>query len=45
VKLSSPRRPWTPPKSAFTGFRFPDEVIVVAVPWWYLRHNLSYRDV
>jgi transposase-like protein len=26
------------------GFRFPAEVIVVAVPW-YLRYNLSYRDV
>ena len=26
------------------GFRFPAEVIVVAVRW-YLRFNLSYRDV
>ncbi|WLS48871.1 IS6 family transposase [Micromonospora profundi] len=33
-----------PPKSAFAGFRFPPEVIVVAVRW-YLRFNLSYRDV
>src|SRR5258706_15936674 len=33
-----------PPKSAFMGFRFPAEVIVVAVRW-YLRFNLSYRDV
>ncbi|MEV1286161.1 IS6 family transposase [Micromonospora sp. NPDC049679] len=33
-----------PPKSAFAGFRFPAEVIVVAVRW-YLRYNLSYRDV
>ncbi|MEU7803933.1 IS6 family transposase [Micromonospora arborensis] len=33
-----------PPKSAFAGFRFPPEVIVVAVRW-YLRYNLSYRDV
>jgi transposase-like protein len=32
------------PKSAFAGFRFPAEVIVVAVRW-YLRYNLSYRDV
>jgi IS6 family transposase len=30
--------------SAFSGFRFPPEVIVVAVRW-YLRYNLSYRDV
>jgi transposase-like protein len=33
-----------PPKSAFAGFRFPPEVIVVAIRW-YLRFNLSYRDV
>jgi transposase-like protein len=33
-----------PPKSAFAGFRFPAEVIVVAVRW-YLRFNLTYRDV
>jgi transposase-like protein len=33
-----------PPKSAFSGFRFSAEVIVVAVRW-YLRYNLSYRDV
>jgi transposase-like protein len=30
--------------SAFAGFRFPTEVIVVAVRW-YVRFNLSYRDV
>jgi transposase, IS6 family len=30
--------------SAFTGFRFPHEVISVAVRW-YLRYGLSYRDV
>jgi transposase-like protein len=30
--------------SAFAGFRFPREVIAVAVRW-YLRHSLSYRDV
>jgi len=29
-----------PPRSAFAGFRFPAEVIVVAVRW-YLRFNLS----
>jgi transposase-like protein len=43
VKVSTRPRPWLPPKSAFTGFRFPAEVIVVAVRW-YLRYNLSYRD-
>jgi hypothetical protein len=31
-------------RSAFAGFRFPPEVIVVAVRW-YLRFGLSYRDV
>ena len=31
-------------RSAFAGFRFPPEVIVVAVRW-YLRYGLSYRDV
>jgi len=35
---------WSPPVSAFAGFRFPPEVIVVAIRW-YLRFNLSYRDV
>ncbi|MDT5000479.1 MAG: transposase, family, partial [Mycobacterium sp.] len=37
-------RPILPPPSAFTGFRFPWEVIVLAVRW-YLRYGLSYRDV
>jgi transposase, IS6 family len=32
------------PCSAFKGFRFPPEVIVLAVRW-YLRFGLSYRDV
>jgi len=32
------------PTSAFAGYRFPAEVIVVAVRW-YLRFGLSYRDV
>jgi IS6 family transposase len=32
------------PVSAFAGFRFPSEVIVLAVRW-YLRFGLSYRDV
>jgi transposase-like protein len=44
VKLSNRPRLWLPPKSAFAGYRFPPEVIVVAVRW-YLRYNLSYRDV
>jgi hypothetical protein len=30
--------------SAFAGFRFPREIIVMAVRW-YLRFGLSYRDV
>jgi transposase-like protein len=33
-----------PQSSAFAGFRFPSDVIVVAVRW-YLRFGLSYRDV
>jgi transposase-like protein len=44
MTLSLRRRPSLPPTSAFAGFRFPAEVIVVAVRW-YLRYNLSYRDV
>src|SRR5215216_2273146 len=34
----------TAPRSAFAGFRFPADVIVLAVRW-YLRFGLSYRDV
>jgi IS6 family transposase len=30
--------------SVFAGFRFPPEVISLAVRW-YLRYSLSYRDV
>ncbi len=30
--------------SAFSGYRFPDEVIALAVRW-YLRYRLSYADV
>jgi IS6 family transposase len=30
--------------SVFAGFRFPREVISVAVRW-YLRYGLSYRDL
>jgi transposase-like protein len=32
-----------PPRSSFAGFRFPRELIVLAVRW-YLRYGLSYRD-
>jgi transposase, IS6 family len=32
------------PRSSFVGFRFPREVIMLAVRW-YLRYGLSYRDV
>jgi DDE domain len=38
------RRHLRAPKSAFAGFRFPPEVITLAVRW-YLRFGLSYRDV
>src|SRR5690242_16061548 len=44
MKVATHQRPMMPPGSAFAGFRFPPEVIVVAVRW-YLRFNLSYRDV
>jgi transposase-like protein len=36
--------PATIPRSAFAGFCFPPDVIVLAVRW-YLRFGLSYRDV
>src|SRR2546421_8327058 len=39
------RRLSTPvPSPAFAGFRFPPDVIMLAVRW-YLRFGLSYRDV
>jgi IS6 family transposase len=44
VKSAVRSRSWSPPSSAFAGFRFTPEVIVVAVRW-YLRYSLSYRDV
>ena len=37
-------RPAPVPRSTFSGFRFPPDVIVIAVRW-YLRFGLSYRDV
>ncbi len=39
-KIQKP--PSTKP-SAFTGFRFPPEIIMLAVRW-YLKYGLSYRD-
>jgi transposase-like protein len=36
--------PHPAPSSAFAGYRFPPEVITLAVRW-YLRFGLSYRDV
>jgi transposase-like protein len=39
-----PRRPAPIAHSAFAGFCFPSDVIVLAVRW-YLRFSLSYRDV
>jgi hypothetical protein len=41
-RLHPPVRP--APSSAFAGYRFPPEVITLAVRW-YLRFGLSYRDV
>lgn len=38
------RRSTTRSGSAFNGYRFPDEVIALAVRW-YLRYRLSYVDV
>src|SRR3954452_4803141 len=44
MKHAPRSRAWSAPRSAFAGFRFPAEVIVVAVRW-YLCYGLSYRDV
>jgi IS6 family transposase len=42
---SRPHLPIRPAlRSAFSGYRFPPEVITLAVRW-YLRFGLSYRDV
>lgn len=39
------RRPvQSPDRSPFHGYRFPPDVIVLAVRW-YLRYGLSYRDI
>jgi IS6 family transposase len=37
-------RPTPATRSAFAGFRFPPDVILLAVRW-YLRFGVSYRDV
>src|ERR671921_2243344 len=42
MRRRSPRVP--APRSSFAGFRFPPDVITIAVRW-YLRYGLSYRDV
>jgi transposase-like protein len=44
--MRSHRYPCSHPasRSAFAGYRFPLEVITLAVRW-YLRFGLSYRDV
>jgi len=44
VRIIRRVRPATAPPSAFAGFRFSPEVILLAVRW-YLRFGLSYRDV
>ena len=44
MRVADRSRPSIPPRSAFAGFRFLHDVIVVAVRW-YLRFGLSYRDV
>ncbi len=42
--MSSPRSCPFVGRSEFAGFRFPPDVIAVAVRW-YLRYGLSSRDV
>src|SRR3954453_22658104 len=44
MRFARPNRRHPTSCSAFAGFRFPPEVIVLAVRW-YLRYGLSYRDV
>ncbi len=44
MKRNRRSRPPVQAPSAFAGFRFPPEVILLAVRW-YLRYGLSYRDV
>ncbi|MGI8757549.1 MAG: IS6 family transposase [Acidimicrobiales bacterium] len=44
MKRYRPDRPVRQPSSAFAGFQFPPEVILLAV-CWYLRYGLSYRNL
>ncbi len=44
MRLRRSRPISTVPSSAFKGFGFPPEIVVLAVRW-YLRYGLSYRDV
>ena len=44
MKRFRARLPIQQPNSAFAGFRFPPEVILIAMRW-YLRFGLSYRDL
>jgi hypothetical protein len=44
VRSSIRSRSRSPPKSAFTGYRFASQAIVIAVRWC-LRFNVSYRDI
>src|SRR3954451_12956994 len=44
MKRTRRQRPPVRMPSGFTGFRFPPEVILLAVRW-YLRYGLSYRDL
>ncbi len=44
MKRRRPDRPVRQPSSAFAGYQFPPEVILLAVRW-YLRYGLSYRDL
>jgi IS6 family transposase len=44
MKRTRRPRPLVTMPSGFTGFRFPPEVILLAVRW-YLRYGLSYRGL
>lgn len=46
VEMIRHHRVVSPPfgRSAFAGYRFPPDVILLAVRW-YLRYGLSYRDI
>src|ERR1700682_1152471 len=44
MRFHGRRRPVEVPPSGFAGFRFPAEVILLAIRW-YLRFGLSYRDL